>query len=80
MVPTFSVFQQIYEKNPPVNRPTVSYHAPQPFSILGPGIVGGLFLPILGALPDAMLILGVKIDSRRVELILICLDDVVRDN
>ncbi|CAA3009484.1 sodium calcium exchanger family [Olea europaea subsp. europaea] len=25
--------------------------------ILGPGIVGGLFLPILGALPDAMLIL-----------------------
>jgi hypothetical protein len=26
--------------------------------ILGPGIVGGLFLPILGALPNAMLILG----------------------
>ncbi|GJN19446.1 hypothetical protein PR202_gb06725 [Eleusine coracana subsp. coracana] len=26
-------------------------------AILGPGIVGGLFLPILGALPDAMLIL-----------------------
>ena len=26
--------------------------------ILGPGIVGGLFLPILGALPDAMLVLG----------------------
>ncbi|CAN1249039.1 Sodium/calcium exchanger NCL [Linum perenne] len=26
--------------------------------ILGPGIVGGLFLPALGALPDAMLILG----------------------
>lgn len=26
--------------------------------ILGPGIVGGLFLPILGALPDALLILG----------------------
>ncbi|XP_044499051.1 sodium/calcium exchanger NCL isoform X2 [Mangifera indica] len=25
--------------------------------ILGPGVVGGLFLPILGALPDAMLIL-----------------------
>ncbi|GMY31966.1 sodium/calcium exchanger NCL-like [Fagus crenata] len=25
--------------------------------ILGPGIVGGLFLPILGTLPDAMLIL-----------------------
>ncbi|URE09925.1 calcium-binding EF hand family protein [Musa troglodytarum] len=25
--------------------------------IMGPGIVGGLFLPILGALPDAMLIL-----------------------
>ena len=27
--------------------------------ILGPGIVGGLFLPALGALPDAMLILGI---------------------
>ncbi|RZS23847.1 hypothetical protein BHM03_00056850 [Ensete ventricosum] len=26
--------------------------------IMGPGIVGGLFLPVLGALPDAMLILG----------------------
>ncbi|XP_010277718.1 PREDICTED: uncharacterized protein LOC104612097 isoform X2 [Nelumbo nucifera] len=26
-------------------------------SVLGPGIIGGLFLPILGALPDAMLIL-----------------------
>ncbi|KAJ3686304.1 hypothetical protein LUZ61_015468 [Rhynchospora tenuis] len=26
--------------------------------ILGPGIVGGLFLPILGALPDALLILA----------------------
>lgn len=26
-------------------------------AILGPGIIGGLFLPILGALPDAMLIL-----------------------
>ncbi|PKU85755.1 hypothetical protein MA16_Dca027381 [Dendrobium catenatum] len=26
--------------------------------ILGPGIIGGLFLPILGALPDALLILG----------------------
>ena len=26
--------------------------------ILGPGIVGGLFLPMLGALPDAMLITG----------------------
>lgn len=26
--------------------------------ILGPGLIGGLFLPILGALPDAMLILG----------------------
>ncbi|XP_004251882.1 sodium/calcium exchanger NCL [Solanum lycopersicum] len=25
--------------------------------ILGPGIIGGLFLPVLGALPDAMLIL-----------------------
>lgn len=29
--------------------------------ILGPGIVGGLFLPILGALPDALLILGTKL-------------------
>ena len=29
--------------------------------ILGPGIVGGLFLPMLGALPDAMLILGNQI-------------------
>lgn len=28
--------------------------------ILGPGIVGGLFLPMLGALPDAMLILGMS--------------------
>ena len=27
--------------------------------ILGPGIVGGLFLPMLGALPDAMLIMGI---------------------
>lgn len=26
--------------------------------VLGPGIIGGLFLPVLGALPDAMLILG----------------------
>ena len=26
--------------------------------ILGPGIVGGLVLPILGALPDAMLVIG----------------------
>lgn len=26
--------------------------------ILGPGLVGGLCLPVLGALPDAMLILG----------------------
>lgn len=26
--------------------------------IMGPGIIGGLFLPILGALPDAILILG----------------------
>ena len=26
--------------------------------ILGPGIIGGLFLPVLGALPDAMLIIG----------------------
>lgn len=30
--------------------------------ILGPGIVGGLFLPMLGALPDAMLILGTEFD------------------
>lgn len=29
--------------------------------ILGPGIIGGLFLPILGALPDAMLILGTNL-------------------
>ena len=29
--------------------------------ILGPGIVGGLFLPILSALPDVMLILGNQI-------------------
>lgn len=26
--------------------------------VLGPGIIGGLFLPLLGALPDAILILG----------------------
>ena len=26
--------------------------------ILGPGLVGGLFVPLLGSLPDAMLILG----------------------
>ena len=26
--------------------------------ILGPGIVSGLVLPILGALPDAMLVIG----------------------
>ena len=31
--------------------------------ILGPGIIGGLFLPILGALPDAMLILGTNLRS-----------------
>lgn len=29
--------------------------------ILGPGLIGGLFLPVLGALPDAMLILGMII-------------------
>lgn len=29
--------------------------------ILGPGIVGGLFLPVLGALPDSAIILGNKI-------------------
>ncbi|KAL7218330.1 hypothetical protein ACSBR2_011573 [Camellia fascicularis] len=34
--------------------------------ILGPGIVGGLFLPILGSLPDAMLIL-VGLDLRILE-------------
>ena len=33
--------------------------------ILGPGIIGGLFLPILGALPDAMLILGQSFFLRR---------------
>lgn len=27
-------------------------------SVMGPGIIGGLFLPILGAFPDALLILG----------------------
>ncbi|KAL6999583.1 hypothetical protein U1Q18_000742 [Sarracenia purpurea var. burkii] len=26
--------------------------------ILGPGLIGGLFLPVLGALPDNMLLLG----------------------
>jgi len=26
--------------------------------IMGPGLVGGLLLPILGALPDALLVLG----------------------
>lgn len=31
--------------------------------ILGPGIVGGLFLPILGALPDALIILGTPMAS-----------------
>lgn len=30
--------------------------------ILGPGLVGGLFLPMLGALPDAMLILGTDLN------------------
>lgn len=28
--------------------------------LLGPGLVGGLLLPILGALPDALLILGTR--------------------
>ncbi|ONK66749.1 uncharacterized protein A4U43_C06F11550 [Asparagus officinalis] len=42
--------------------------------ILGPGIVGGLFLPILGALPDAMLILvsglsGTKEEAQKQVLI-----------
>ncbi|RWW60280.1 hypothetical protein BHE74_00032738 [Ensete ventricosum] len=37
--------------------------------IMGPGIVGGLFLPILGALPDAMLILGA--------IMKLCSDEVV---
>jgi hypothetical protein len=27
-------------------------------TVLSPGIIGGLVLPILGALPDALLILG----------------------
>jgi len=26
--------------------------------VMGPGIIGGLFLPVLGAFPDALLILG----------------------
>lgn len=34
--------------------------------VLGPGVVGGLFLPMLGALPDAILILGLR-------LLLLCL-------
>ncbi|CAL9131734.1 unnamed protein product [Musa acuminata var. zebrina] len=34
--------------------------------IMGPGIIGGLFLPILGALPDAMLILGTKTAQNQV--------------
>lgn len=29
--------------------------------ILGPGIIGGLFLPVLSSLPDAIIILGKKI-------------------
>ncbi|KAJ4808429.1 Calcium-binding EF-hand family protein [Rhynchospora pubera] len=33
--------------------------------ILGPGIVGGLFLPILGALPDALLILASGLSGSR---------------
>ena len=36
----------------------LSYGSELLMEILGPGIVGGLFLPILGTLPDAMLILG----------------------
>ncbi|KAG6516431.1 hypothetical protein ZIOFF_026896 [Zingiber officinale] len=32
--------------------------------IMGPGIVGGLFLPILGALPDAMLILDEGVERQ----------------
>ncbi|KAL9232461.1 hypothetical protein vseg_007572 [Gypsophila vaccaria] len=35
--------------------------------ILGPGIVGGLFLPVLGALPDAMLILVSGLSGSNVE-------------
>ncbi|KAG8502529.1 hypothetical protein CXB51_001128 [Gossypium anomalum] len=35
----------------------LSYGSELLLEILGPGIVGGLFLPMLGALPDAMLIL-----------------------
>lgn len=36
----------------------LSYGSELLLEILGPGIIGGLFLPILGALPDAMLIMG----------------------
>lgn len=35
----------------------LSYGSELLLEILGPGIIGGLFLPILGALPDAMLIM-----------------------
>ncbi|KAH9613661.1 hypothetical protein KSS87_016976 [Heliosperma pusillum] len=35
--------------------------------IMGPGIVGGLFLPVLGALPDAMLILVSGLSGSAVE-------------
>jgi hypothetical protein len=31
--------------------------------IMGPGLVGGLLLPILGALPDALLVLGTTLRS-----------------
>jgi hypothetical protein len=31
--------------------------------IMGPGLVGGLLLPILGALPDALLVLGSRSPS-----------------
>eukprot|EP01018_Ginkgo_biloba_P028063 Gb_22441 [translate_table: standard] len=40
-------------------------------TVMGPGIVGGLFLPILGALPDALLILGAFIQNKGTEYILV---------
>ena len=49
--------------------------------ILGPGIVGGLFLPILGALPDALLILGRFTSLRALPfcfILFVCLFDPVR--
>lgn len=40
--------------------------------ILGPGIVGGLFLPVLTSLPDAMLILGEYIYIFQLNLYILC--------